>query len=155
MNLEIALFSEIKQPTPLALIKKILKKTSNFFKKPKTACLSVILVGEKKMKNLNWLYRQKNQVTNVLSFPTFLKKDKIRSRDLEIEEDDLGDIFICYPEALRETKKYQLTLKEELSRLLVHGFLHLLGYDHQKEKEAIKMERLEKRILKSLRENKL
>ena len=93
--------------------------------------VAIIFVGDKKMQQLNRTYRGKDKSTNVLSF-------------------DTGDIFISVPFAKQEAKKYGLTLRFEIARLAVHGFLHLLGYDHEKEKEAKGMEKIEEKILRSI-----
>jgi len=63
---------------------------------------------------------------------------------------DLGDIFISIPEARREAKKYGWTFKYELGRLVAHGALHLLGYDHTNEKDTRKMENIEREVLQAL-----
>ncbi|TSC96374.1 MAG: putative rRNA maturation factor, partial [Parcubacteria group bacterium Athens1014_10] len=62
--------------------------------------------------------------------------------------EDVKEIIICYPQAKRQAKEKKHSIKKEIEILLIHGLLHLLGYDHQKEKDALKMERLEKRLLK-------
>ncbi len=106
---------------------------------------SLNLVGEAKIKELNKNYRAKNEVTDVLSFPleeTRLKKHAILP---------LGDIFICLPFAVKEAEKQKISLEKELAWLTVHGFLHLLGYDHEKStNDKKKMFRLESKILKNI-----
>lgn len=97
--------------------------------------LSVVIVGEEKIKKINSAYRQKNTKTDVLSF--------------EGEGRQLGEIFLCLPVAKRQAKKFNLTLKEEVARLTIHGILHLLGLDHEKnEKEAKKMFDLQDKLLR-------
>ena len=109
-----------------------LKKVSQNLKIKKD--FSVILVGDKKIRQLNWQYRKKNKITDVLSF--------------EGEADFLGEVVISLPEAKRQAKKYKLNLKIEMSRLLIHGILHLLGFDHEKNaKEAEKMYALQDKLL--------
>ena len=93
---------------------------------------AIVFVGDAKMRALNRQYRGKDQTTNVLAFA------------------GLGDIFISLPEAKREAKKYGWTLQYAIARLALHGFLHLLGYAHEKEKEAKVMENIEKKILQPL-----
>ncbi len=99
----------------------------------KGVTVAVVFIGDKKMCELNRQYRGKNKTTNVLSFHG--------------DGTDLGDIFISMPEAKREAKKYGWTLRYEIARLALHGFLHLLGYDHEKEGEARKMEAVEVKTL--------
>lgn len=105
---------------------------------------AVIFVGDEKMRKLNLIYRKKNKTTNVLSFPTH------SSCLIPHAPCDLGDIFICVPQARREAKKCGLTMKYQIARLALHGFLHLLGYDHENKKEARKMERVEEGVLEEL-----
>ena len=86
--------------------------------------LSVLLVNDRKIKNLNHLYRYKSSPTDVLSFP-------------QIEEEDgfdsilLGDVVVSLETAERQAKEHGLTFEEEVIMLITHGLLHLLGYDHE------------------------
>lgn len=94
--------------------------------------LSVNLVGETKIKELNKKYRRKNKSTDVLSFPL---------------GDGSGDVFICLSIAKNDAKRENITIKEKLAQLTVHGFLHLNGYSHeQSREEANKMFMLERKI---------
>lgn len=116
--------------------------------KPKTrkAEVSVNLVGEGKIKKLNAVYRNKDKVTDVLSFPLEEKS----SRNYGIMP--LGDIFICLPFARKEAARDKMSLQAKLAQLTVHGFLHLLGYDHElSAKEAKKMFNLESKIINSIK----
>jgi probable rRNA maturation factor len=110
--------------------------------------LSVRLVGEGKIKSLNKRYRNKNKVTDVLSFPLF---EKIGVKELKSGIIGLGDIFICLPYAKKQAKRDGKKLDDELSLLVVHGFLHLLGYDHENDrKREQKMFAFQNKILKAL-----
>jgi len=115
-------------------VRRLLQKASRELKCRKDAAVSIILIGDAKMRALNKTYRKKNKTTNVLAFPT---GDNI----------DLGDVFISVPEARREAKRYGHKFDYELQRLALHGLLHLLGYDHKKDKDAKKMEKLETKLL--------
>lgn len=104
--------------------------------------ISVSLVGESKIRSLNKKYRAKDKITDVLSFPI----DMIP--DLRFTIRALGDIFICLPFAKKQAKRENIRVDDKLARLTVHGFLHLLGYDHERSnKEAEKMFELENKIL--------
>ncbi len=95
--------------------------------------VSLVLVGDAKIRSINKKYRHKNRVTDVLSF------------------EKLDEIFICLPQATRQAKLLKTPLKTELTRLLVHGIVHLKGYDHEKSaKEAERMFAVEEKILKNL-----
>jgi probable rRNA maturation factor len=114
--------------------------------KSKKVEVSVNLVGEGKIKKLNSVYRNKDKVTDVLSFPLEEKS----SRNYGIMP--LGDIFICLPFAKKQAAEDEMTLQAKLAQLTVHGFLHLLGYDHEiSPKEAKKMLGLESKILNRIK----
>jgi probable rRNA maturation factor len=88
-----------------------------------TAELSIMFVGDKKMSELNALYRGVDKSTDVLAFPQISEKWGVRI---------LGDIVISVPRAESQAKMYGWGFHDEVSRLLIHGTLHLLGYDHEK-----------------------
>jgi len=122
-----------------AILEKAAGKT---FLKSKNFELSINLVGEAKIKHLNRRYRNKNKVTDVLSFPL--------DADLSVLNGiiSLGDIIICLPFVEKRAKMERADIKKEITWTVVHGFLHLLGYDHEKsEKEKREMEKLETTIL--------
>ena len=101
------------------------------------------------MKTLNRQYRGIDKTTDVLSFP---QEDNVSFRDLSPESEIvLGDIVVNLHKAQRQAKENGLTFHEELKRLLVHGLLHLLGYDHEKGRHAErKMKEKSKRLLEEL-----
>ncbi len=107
--------------------------------------LSVLFVNSRRMKLLNAQYRGIQKVTDVLSFPML---DKMFQGDLNI----LGDIVICIPQALRQAEDYGTTFHDELLRLLIHGLLHLLGYDHEiNSYRKRKMEKKERELLDAVK----
>ena|SRR3989338_1037768 len=98
--------------------------------------VSVNLVGEGKMRSLNKKHRKKDKPTDVLSFPL---------------GGGNGDIFICLSIAKKQAKSENMSIEKKLAQLTVHGFLHLLGYDHEiSPKEAKSMLKLEEKILSNL-----
>ena len=108
--------------------------------------ISVNLTGETKIKNLNKKYRNKNTATNVLSFP--LSTDVLKKYGIL----PLGDIFICLPVAKKEADGENISVENKLAWLTVHGFLHLLGYDHETTaKDAQAMLDLERKILRKIK----
>ena len=123
--------------------KKVLKKEKNKFE------LSIVLVGEKKIKQLNKKYRGKNQATDVLAFGENIKykipawpADKYNTR---YKIQDLGEILICLEEVKKNAREFNTTFKKELTRVLIHGILHLLGANHEtSDKRAKKMREKEK-----------
>ncbi|MFP3983821.1 MAG: rRNA maturation RNase YbeY [Desulfurivibrionaceae bacterium] len=111
--------------------------------------LSVLLVDDKRISELNAAYRRKNRPTNVLSFPMLEQK----SPGMPVL---LGDIVISVETAVREAGQQEIDPGDYLAVLLVHGFIHLLGFDHEKgEKEAEDMAAQERLHLKKLQKDKL
>ena len=107
------------------------------------AHLSVSLVGKTRMRSLNRTYRRRDYPTDVLAFPM--------GSTGEWTKVFLGDVVICIPVALAQASRFDNTTDQELLRLLIHGTLHLLGYDHEKsEREAARMYRKEQAIFKKL-----
>jgi rRNA maturation RNase YbeY len=108
-----------------------------------SAELGILLVGDQRMRSLNRQYRGKDRSTDVLAFA--MREAPHSSADL------LGDVVIAVPTAVRQAKQGQRSLDEELTVLLVHGILHLCGYDHERsEKDARRMQRRERMILRSI-----
>jgi len=104
--------------------------------------ITVRLVDTPEMAKLNKTYRGKDGPTNVLSFPADLPPEL----DLPL----LGDIVICAPVVAAEARAQHKSLEAHWAHMAVHGTLHLLGYDHLEENEAITMETLETAILADL-----
>ncbi len=116
-------------------------------KRPRGVCpeLTVTLTNDKKIRVLNRDYRQKDKATNVLSFPMFETLSDIPAHAGEVP---IGDIIIAFETMKREADEQSKTLENHFTHMLIHGFLHLLGYDHMTDSEANTMESLEIRILK-------
>ena len=117
-------------------LKKILK-FSNFSRK-KNLVFTVLLTNSNYIKKLNKKFRKKNKSTDVLSFPFFLKKDLSLVRDKNIY---IGDIAISYEIINSRSKKNNFFI--EFDKVWIHGFLHLLGYDHIKDRDYFKMKKIE------------
>ena len=89
--------------------------------------ISLIMTSDEYIKNINRDFRKKDTPTDVISFA--YREEPFPQGDEEIEE--LGDIYISLERALEQSVEYEVTLKEEVKRLLIHGILHLIGYDHE------------------------
>lgn len=105
--------------------------------------LTIRLVDEAEGRELNHTWRHKDYATNVLSFPA-----EIPDGILDIPL--LGDLVICVPVVEREAVEQGKTLEAHWAHLVIHGCLHLLGYDHIEEDEALEMEELERQLLAEL-----
>ncbi|HEU0307005.1 MAG TPA: rRNA maturation RNase YbeY [Lysobacter sp.] len=107
------------------------------------ADLAIRIVGTKEARALNHHFRGKDYATNVLSFPAELPQGLPKGVKLPL----LGDLVICAPVVAREAKEQKKPLADHYAHLTVHGALHLLGWDHENEADAICMEQLEREIL--------
>ena len=129
--------------------KKFLKKPNDYIKKRlnklskapslkrKNQEFSILLTNNKEMKKLNHKFRKKNKTTDVLSFPIKIKNKKKLY---------VGDIAICFEIIKKRSKKTNFFL--EFDKMWIHGYLHLIGYDHKKYNDFKKMLKKEKLLLK-------
>lgn len=118
----------------LGILEKIIKTDFKLKKQ-----ISIALLSDKEIRDLNRVYRKKNKVTDVLSFN--LDSDQV-----------LGEVLICLSQARRQAKTKKNTYRAELQLLTVHGILHLLGYDHEKSlAEEKKQEMAQQTILARLK----
>lgn len=107
------------------------------------ALLSLEIVGDVRMRRLNRLFRQRDKTTDVLAFAT--REGPGPTSAL------LGDVVISLPQALRQSRRHQRGVDYELVVLLIHGILHLCGYDHERsEREARRMTRRERAVLRAV-----
>ena len=118
------------------LFNKILKNLPNkYILKNKKTIITVLLSNNSKIKKLNQVFRKKNKSTDILSFPIRKKIDKNFFY--------LGDIVISY-EFMNKPKKINLSqFKKKVAKIFIHGFLHLIGFDHKKNKDFEKMQKEE------------
>lgn len=100
--------------------------------------LSVTFVDKKEIQEINRTYRDKDKVTDVISFALEEDEPEIDFRDLDIPR-VLGDIIICTDVAQEQADNYGHTFERELGFLALHGFLHLLGYDHMTDADEKEM----------------
>ena len=109
--------------------------------------INIILTDNKFIRSINKKYRKKNSPTDVISFA--YRDDLFPSIDSEIEE--LGDIYISLEKAAEQSLDYGVSLKDELKRLLIHGILHLIGYDHEiSDEEDKRMRDMEDKIFNKI-----
>ena len=135
-----------KLTKPTNYITERLKKLSRLSQfKNKKQEFTIFLTNNYKIKKLNKKFRNKNKFTDVLSFPYFNKKDLEITKKKNIY---IGDIAISYKAILERSKKENFLL--EFDKVWIHGLLHLVGYDHVKNKDYYTMAKEEKRILSSV-----
>ena len=134
------------------LIEKVAKQAFKIEKIDKlNLYINVILTNPINIKNTNKKYRNIDRETDVLSFPMF-EKEEINNM---IEngnkiEDTLGDVMISIPRVSEQAIEYGHSFERELSYMLIHGFYHLMGYDHMEEEEKKVMRKKEEVVLNSL-----
>ena len=115
--------------------------------------ITVTLTNSEYIKDINYKYRNINKETDVLSFPMFEKQEldnKIKSNDF-LYEDILGDIIISIQRVKEQAQEYGHSFERELSYMIVHGFYHLMGYDHIEENDKKIMRAKEDNILDNLK----
>ena len=115
--------------------------------------ITITLTTPENIRKINKKYRNIDKETDVLSFPMFQKDEldeKIKNKDF-LYEDVLGDIVISIDKVERQAKEYGHSFERELSYMVVHGFYHLMGYDHIEEKDKKVMRKKEDKILDILK----
>ncbi len=141
-----------KVPLKKAAIQKLVlsilstEKLARFFEEDAQVEISIVIARDPLLHHLNKEYRNKDKPTDVLSFSAE------EGESISIPHRVLGDLVISYDRVLIQAKKYKHSPQRELTRLLVHGVLHLLGFDHERVSAATaaKMRRLERTIMKAI-----
>jgi len=114
--------------------------------------LSISIVTDREIQELNREHRGKDKATDVLSFP--LQASRVDDRDNvtpdESPERMLGDVVISVETARRQAEAYDAPLQDEVNRLLIHGILHVLGHDHEEASERTRMEAEERRLASAI-----
>jgi probable rRNA maturation factor len=135
------------------IIKKVLQKCfeeENL--QDKKLYVNVVLTNDENIRNINREHRQIDKPTDVLSFPMY-EKEELENLKLE-NEDILGDMVISIERVEEQAKEYGHSFERELAYMVVHSFYHLLGYDHIKEEDKMKMRPKEENILQKLNINR-
>ena len=114
--------------------------------------ITITLTTKQDIRKANKEFRKIDKATDVLSFPMFERdelEEKIKKQDFEYE-DILGDIIISIEQVEDQAKEYNHSFERELSYMVVHGFYHLMGYDHIQEEDKKEMRPKEEKILSTL-----
>lgn len=135
-----------RPPIDLKKISKVMTQAARLLKLKANLEISILLVGDGKIRSLNKEYRHKDKITDVLSFS--------QQEGPVIAEPsgqcNLGDIVVSWPQVKRQAVKYGVTPEKELAFLIIHGLLHLLGYDDETQSQYDKMEKIQNKILASV-----
>lgn len=150
------IFDETKCGIDSALLTKVYEAVRDEFALPENVSVELTVVGEEEIRETNLAARGIDSVTDVLSFPSlqvvlpFKAEDYPDDVDLSTGEIMLGEIMLCYPRAIEQSKEYGHSEARECCYLVLHGLLHLLGYDHIEENDRVEMREKEEKILSSL-----
>ena len=134
-------YKEIRCSITLRFLNEVALRASRFERNIK-GNVEIIVVGDKKIRQINRDFRKKDKITDVLSFAW--------QEDSKVPSETLGQIYICYPQIVRQAKEFKITIKEEFTRMLVHGLLHLVGYDHMRINDEKKMFALQEKIINNV-----
>ena len=110
--------------------------------------VNIVLTNPENIRKINKEYRNIDKETDVLSFPMF-EKEELEQRKEE-NQDILGDIVISIEKVKEQAMEYEHSFKRELAYMAVHGFYHLMGYDHMNENDKILMRQKEEKVLNKL-----
>lgn len=116
---------------------------------PQNGVVTIVFVDDATIQNLNHTYRQKDSVTDVLSFHYFDDFSELSSEDIA------GELIFCESKILSQAQEYGLGNQKEFYKLLIHSILHLLGYDHEEEADYEVMQKLEDQIALEIFHEKL
>ena len=149
------IYKDIEEKTAWEkVIEKVLKQCFKEEKMENSKLLiTITLTNPENIKKINKEYRNIDRATDVLSFPMFENEEleeKIKKNDFE-HEDVLGDIIISVEKVQEQAIEYGHSFERELSYMVVHGFYHLMGYDHIQEEDKKKMRQKEEKILSDLK----
>jgi probable rRNA maturation factor len=143
---KIDIFTSPHYPVNRKIIRKAVDETLNKVGIRSFTQVSVSVVGDRKVRELNRKFRGQDKTTNVLSFPLHEGDTDFDKVGLSGKTTPLGDVVISYPVARSEAAEQSVLVDHMLGRLTVHGMLHLVGFDHEDEFEARQMEKLEDEI---------
>lgn len=116
--------------------------------------LSLVIVGQERIRQLNLSYLDKDEPTDVMAFPMLpgrAEKDIMTFVTPPDEMKHLGEVIISYPQAVVQAEEHQHSIKEEITILVIHGVLHLLDYDHDQPEKEQNMRNREAEILSNIR----
>ncbi len=132
-----AVSSKVRSGVPGSWIDDLVSVFEKKYKIRASQEISIVLVGLSESRKLNFRYRGKDKPTNVLSFP-------------DVGRPSLGEVVLCLPIIKREAMRSKTGFKGYFQYILAHGLLHIIGFDHISERDAVKMEAEESKLLKGL-----
>lgn len=128
-------------------LKSIVDRTLRLQETGSEAEVSLIVTGQKQIHELNKAYLEEDRPTDVLSFPMMDTLSKVGFVTAPDGKKHLGEVIVSFPQAVLQAEEHGHSVEREISILVVHGILHLLGYDHAEAVETTEMQAREKEIL--------
>ena len=158
--MSIGIFNKTEEKIDKSFVRKVVKHTLKKMEAEKSE-VNIIFVGLEEIHEINKTYRNVDRPTDVLSFPMFegeeLKTIFSKANESDAQEsnegilqDILGDIIISIPKIKEQAEEYGHSFEREFAYMLVHGFYHLMGYDHMEEEEKKVMRKKEENVLSKL-----
>lgn len=148
MSMKILISNQQDKKISVKKVKDIVKKIIRSLSCPDEVEISILFTDDNFIKGLNKKYLKKNKPTDVLSFPMFSPKEIDSQLTTHNSRLLLGDIVISVDTAKKQAVLQKNPLADEITRLLIHGILHLLGYEHEKGgKKAVEMKKEERRLI--------
>jgi len=156
VEINVLIDSEFKQKITAIWLKKVARQVLIAENTKPVVELDLVITGQEKIRELNRLYLEEDAPTDVLSFP-MLESD-LSGVDFVAPPDSilrLGEVIISYPQAKKQAKEHDHSVKKEIAILIIHGVLHLLGYDHDVPRRKQVMRKREAEIIKIVEEKLL
>jgi probable rRNA maturation factor len=156
MEINVLIDKEFKKQVKSAWLKNLARQIQTAEKVSMKSEMTLVITGDEKIHELNLKYLSEDRPTDVLSFPM---NEQLNSAPVFVNIPDgkqhLGDIVISYSTAVRQAAEHNHTVSREITILLIHGILHLLGYDHDVPTRKLAMKKREAIILKIIEEQGL
>ena len=153
MEINVLVDKEYKSQVKSSWLKSIVRQIQNAENVAVNSEMGLVITGDEKIQELNLKYLTEDRPTDVLSFPM---NEHVGGKPFFIEVPDgkthLGDIMISYPTAVKQAAAHKHPVSREITILLIHGMLHLLGYDHDIPQRKRLMNNRESAILKTIEE---
>lgn len=152
MEISILIEEGLEVDLDVEWLQMMMEKTLIAERWPSNAEISLVITGQERIQELNRDFRGLDQPTDVLSFSLADQKDEVSAPFIGPPDGvlHLGEVIISYPQALIQARERGHSIKEEMAVLIVHGVLHILGYDHENPEMEPAMQAREKEILESL-----
>ena len=155
MEVSVLIEKKYKRKIDEAWLRHVVNQTLSAEGIESEAEVSLVITSQEKIRELNLTYRQIDEPTDVLSFGMMPESSSESGLPFVTAPDGfrhLGEVIISYPQAETQAEEHHHSLKTELATLIIHGLLHLLGYDHVKVEDKLRMEARETEILRRVGE---